>query len=126
MSEEREHPEEGSEEHRGPPRGPRARLRGVARRILDEQPVNLSSRDARELVGAILGASDKARTEAIRLIGREVRTWLEGLGLAEGVHHLLTNYSLEVSASVSLKPLGEKLERPPSASRRASDEEAAG
>ena len=98
MGEERE-----ADEERG--RGPRARLRGVARRLLDDQPISLSAQDAKELVGAVLGASDKARTEAIRLIGREVRTWLDGLGISEGLHDLLTNYSLEVSASLSLKPL---------------------
>ena len=48
--------------------------------------------------------------EIIRLIAREVRGYLEALELHKDLHHLLTNYSLEVNASVSLKPLAERLE----------------
>jgi len=112
--EERE-PEEREEPER---RGARARLRGVARRLLDEDTIQVTTKDAKELVGAVLGASDKARKETIRLISQEVRMWLEGLGLNEGIHYLLTNYSLEVSASVSLKPLKEKLDPPPYTRKR--------
>jgi len=104
-------------------KGARARLRGVARRLIDEDTVQVTAKDAKELMGAVLGASDKARKETIRLIGREIRVWLEGLGLDEGIHHLLTNYSLEVSASVSLKPLKEKLDPPPHHGRKSETDE---
>ena len=116
-------PEQEPEEREEPERrGARARLRGVARRLMDEETVQVTTKDAKELVGAVLGASDKARKETIRLIGREVRVWLEGLGLDEGIHYLLTNYSLEVSASVSLKPLKDKLDPPPHARQPERDE----
>ena len=45
----------------------------------------------------------------MRQVGREVRTYLEGLGLDDAVLYLLTNYSLEVNASLKLKPIGDAL-----------------
>jgi hypothetical protein len=39
------------------------------------------------------------------MVAREVRTYLEGLGLHEDVRHLMTNYSLDVNASFRLRPL---------------------
>ena len=82
--------------------GARARIRGVAKRLL-EDPVGLD--DAKELLGTVLDGSDRARTEIVRLVGREVRNYLDGLGLQEDLKHLMENYSLEVSASFHLKPL---------------------
>lgn len=61
------------------------------------------SGDARELVGALLETSDRAKTEAMRLIAREVRSYLQELGVRE----LLTGHSLEVQLSLRLKPLGD-------------------
>ena len=61
------------------------------------------SGDARELVGALLETSDRAKTEAMRLIAREVRSYLQELGVRE----LLTGHSLEVQLSLRLKPLVE-------------------
>lgn len=62
-------------------------------------------RDAREFLGAVLETGDKAKTEVIRLVAREIRGYLEALELHQDLHHLLTNYSLEVKASFHLKPL---------------------
>ena len=45
----------------------------------------------------------------VRLIAREVRGYLNALEIGKDIHNILTNYSLEVSASVHLKPLAEKL-----------------
>ena len=39
------------------------------------------------------------------MVAREVRTYLEGLGLHDDVRHLMTNYSLDVNASFRLRPL---------------------
>ncbi len=83
-------------------RGARARIRGVAKRLLDE-PVGLD--DAKELLGTVLDGSDRARSEIVRLVGKEVRTYLDGLGIQDDLKHLVENYSLEVKASVHLKPL---------------------
>jgi hypothetical protein len=108
MADEERDPEGVDEKERE--RRRRLRLRGVARRLLDEPG---AVRDAKELLGNVLDTSDKARVEMIRIFGREVRVWLDGLGIQEGVHHIMTNYSLEVHASVSLKPLGDKIAPPP-------------
>ena len=67
------------------------------------------------LLGALLETGDKAKTEMVRMLAREVRTYLEALELHKDLHHIVTNYSLEVQASVHLKPLGDT-PPPPSAS----------
>ena len=66
----------------------------------------------RASVRKVRDTSDKAKTEAVRMIGREVRHYLEGLGLRDDLHHLLTNYRLEVKASFHLEPLAKHLEEP--------------
>ena len=88
------------------PREPR--LRDFARRILsddEERTIN-----AREVLGAVLDSGDKAKSELVRLVAREVRNYLEELGLHEDIKHLLTNYSLDVNASFSLRPLAGALD----------------
>jgi hypothetical protein len=67
------------------------------------------------LLGALLETGDKAKTEMVRMLGREVRTYLEALELHKDLHHIVTNYSLEVKASIHLNPLGDT-PPPPSAS----------
>lgn len=94
-----------------PPSGdedPRRRgstLRGAARRLVGENT------RTKELLTAVLNSSDKVKTDTVRQVGREVRTYLEGLGLDDAILYLLTNYSLEVSASLSLKPLADAVGR---------------
>lgn len=88
------------------PRGPS--LRGAARRVLGggpggERPLPRT----RELLAGLLDSSDKVKTEAIRAMGREVRTYLEGLGIDDALMYVITNYSLEVNASFRLKPLAD-------------------
>ncbi|MED5369833.1 MAG: hypothetical protein VX899_02355 [Myxococcota bacterium] len=95
------------DDHDAPERGergrrPRPSLRGAARRLVEETKT-------KDLLHAVLDSSDKVKTEAVRQVGREVRTYLEGLGLDDAVLYLLTNYSLEVKASLSLKPIGDAL-----------------
>lgn len=107
------------------PRGERrpSTLRGLARRILfDEAPggpgvdadgeANLDPEDeqrrrleAKAVLAALLETGDKAKTETIRMVAREVRGYLEALELHKDLNHLLTNYSLEVKASIHLEPL---------------------
>ena len=91
-------------------RGREPRLRDFARRLLtDDEEKGISPR---EVLGAVIDGGDKAKTELVRMVAREVRTYLEGLGLHEDVRHLMTNYSLDVSASFRLRPLTEELEAP--------------
>jgi nitrogen-specific signal transduction histidine kinase len=82
--------------------GPRRGIRGAARRLLEDAP---TLDEAKELLGTVLDGSDRARSELVRMVGREVRTYLEGLGLPDGLKHIAENYSLEVNASLRLKPL---------------------
>jgi hypothetical protein len=70
--------------------------------------------EAWALLGALLETGDKAKTEMVRLIARELRSYLEALELHKDLHHLLTNYSLEVHASLHLKPLREDTPPAPS------------
>ena len=90
-----------SNDDAGRPREPR--LRDFARRLLsDDDDKGISPR---EVLGAVIDGGDKAKTELVRMVAREVRTYLEGLGLHEDVRHLMTNYSLDVNASFRLRPL---------------------
>jgi hypothetical protein len=83
------------------------RLRDIARRLIgDDDEKGISPR---EVLGAVIDSGDKAKTEVVRMVAREVRTYLEGLGLHEDIRHVMTNYSLDVNASFSLKPLGKAL-----------------
>lgn len=94
--------EEVDEERRG--RG--GRFRRIGRRILGESEDGKSLfGEAREMVGVVLEGGDKARSEVVRAIAREVRNYLEELGLKEDLRNLMTNYSLEMHASVNLRRL---------------------
>ena len=90
-------------EQDGGKRSREPRLREFARRILSDDEER--SINAREVLGAVLDSGDKAKSELVRLVAREVRNYLEELGLHEDVKHLLTHYSLDVRASFSLRPL---------------------
>ena len=100
-----EDPEPRSE---APSPGPRARLKNVARRLLEDE----TTVSAKELIGAFVSSSDKAKTELVRAVGREVRAYLEGLGTTDLMETLVNDYELEVSAKFRLKPL---IKDPPAA-----------
>lgn len=80
------------------------RLRDLAKRLLSDEEDKIGV-SPREVIGAVIDSGDKAKSEVVRMVAREVRTYLEGLGLHEDVRHLMTNYSLDVHASFRLKPL---------------------
>lgn len=63
--------------------------------------------DAMDLMGAFLETSDRAKTEMVKMVAREVRNYLDELKLKEDMRSLLTGHSLEVKMSLSLKPLAE-------------------
>jgi hypothetical protein len=90
------------------PEAPRRPEPGDAGRPREDErsdPRARERREARALLAALLETGDKARTEMVRLVAREVRSYLEALELHKDLHHLLTNYSLEVKASIHLAPL---------------------
>ena len=80
------------------------RLREFAKRLLSDEDDRIGV-SPREVLGAVIDGGDKAKSEVVRMVAREVRTYLEGLGLHEDVRHVMTNYSLDVHASFRLKPL---------------------
>jgi len=80
--------------------GGRARVLRFARRLLDRREL---AEDTKELVSAVISSSDKAKNEVLRLVAREVRSYLKELHLREELAKLVKDYSLEVS--LRLKPL---------------------
>lgn len=83
-----------------PADGSRAsRLSRLGRRLLDRGD------DVRELASAVIETSDRAKTEMVRMVAREVRNYLDELKLKEDVMELVRNHSLELHVSINLKPL---------------------
>lgn len=83
----------------------RSRLARLGRRIL------ASGDDVKELASTVLETSDRAKTEMVKMVAREVRNYLDELKLKEDLHELITSHSLELHISMSLKPLaGDKKE----------------
>lgn len=76
------------------------RVLKFARRLMDRREL---AEDTKELLHAVLNTSDKAKTEAVRLMAREFRSYLKELRLKEDLIKLATSHSLEIS--ISLKPL---------------------
>jgi hypothetical protein len=108
-------------EDRGPERSTErgGRFRRLGRRILGDADGEGNTRegrtilgDAKEVFGAVLEGGDKAKSEVVRAVAREVRNYLEELGLKDDLHNLLTNYSLELHASVNLRKLAESEKEP--------------
>lgn len=108
------------------------RLRDLARKLLPERgegdrDLSLSMDTAREALGAIIETGDRAKTEIVRLVAREVRSYLEALELKEYIGDLLENYSIEVNATFRLKPNEDrpprKREEPKDTERDASEPE---
>lgn len=85
--------------------GRRSRWRRLTKRLMDRREL---SNDTKVLLSTVLETSDKAKTEAVKMMAREVRSYLEALELKEAVQEVMTSYSLEIS--VSLKPLAEHLD----------------
>lgn len=63
--------------------------------------------ETRELLSTVLETSDKAKTEMVRLVAREVRNYLGELKLKEDLIELATSHSLELHLSLHLKPLAD-------------------
>lgn len=82
--------------------GRRSRLGRLARRLMNTQDLG---EDAREVLGAVWETSDRAKSEVVRMVAREVRTYLEALKLKEEVMDLVRSHSLEFHVSMNLKPL---------------------
>jgi hypothetical protein len=94
-----------------PPADERVRtgLRKRLYRLLDRREL---AEDTREVLTGMLEMSDRAKTEAVRLVAREARNYLDELKIKEDLLDLVTSHSLEVSLSVHLKPLADAARRP--------------
>ena len=66
--------------------------------------------DGRKVLSAMWETSDRAKTEAVRMVAREVRQYLDALELKEDLLDLVRSHSLEINASLRLKPLPEATE----------------
>ena len=76
-------------------------LRSIARKLT-------KTGEDESILGSVLETGDKAKTEIVRMIAKEVRGYLEALELHKDLKHILTNYSLEINASFSLKELNKE------------------
>ncbi len=61
----------------------------------------------RDIVRGAAGLTARGKDEVMALLAREVRSYIEHLGLVEEVERFATTHTLEVNASFRLKPLGE-------------------
>ena len=86
------------------------RLKRLGRRLLSKEDL---ADDTREILGAMLETSDKAKTEVVKLVAREFRTYLEELKVMDDLKDLMTSHSLELNVSMSLKPLAELAQSEP-------------
>ena len=78
----------------------RSRVMKFAKRLMDRKDL---AEDTMGVLAAVWSTSDKAKTEAVRLMAREFRSYLKELKLKEDLLKLMTSHSLEIS--VHLKPL---------------------
>ncbi|MBN1335882.1 MAG: hypothetical protein JXB39_07980 [Deltaproteobacteria bacterium] len=126
-------PDDRSGRRAGPsreaPRPPTAerhesRLKDLARRVLSaaergDGEAAVPIEVVRDALALLLETGDRARSEVLRLAAREVRASLSELRLGEELHHLIKDYSLEVRASIHLKPLNERPASRPLRERKA-------
>jgi hypothetical protein len=78
----------------------RSRVLKFAKRLMDRKEL---AEDTMGVLSAVWSTSDKAKNEAVRLMAREVRSYLKELKLKEDLLKLATSHSLEIS--IHLKPL---------------------
>lgn len=111
--------EDRSDDPGAPPPGEGERVRtGFRRRLgrlLNQREL---AEDTREVFSGVLEMSDRAKTEAVRLVAREARNYLDELKIKEDLLDLITSHSLEVQLSVHLKPLADAVRDEPAVPRR--------
>ena len=85
------------------------RLRRLGRRLIERKDL---ADDTREILGAMLETSDRAKTEVVKMVAREVRTYLQELRVMDDLKDIMTSHSLELNVSMNLKPLADAMEKP--------------
>lgn len=81
------------------------RIKGFAKKILGDEDGR-----AKEVVSSLFEMGDKARMETVRLLAKEVRGYVEAMELDKGLSDLVTNYSLDITASFRLRPIQKESE----------------
>jgi hypothetical protein len=88
----------------------RAVLTGVGALFMTEEGIRNLVGDMKlpkDALGFLLSQAEKTRTEVARVVTQEVRRFLESETLRREIWKLLTGVTLEVNASIQLKPGGE-------------------
>jgi hypothetical protein len=88
----------------------RAVLTGVGALFMTEEGIrNLvgEMKLPKDALAFLLSQADKTRTEVARVVTQETRRFLESDRLRREIWKLLTSVTLEVNATVQLKPSGE-------------------
>jgi hypothetical protein len=88
----------------------RAVLTGVGALFMTEEGIRNMVGEMRlpkDALGFLLAQADKTRTEVARVVTQEMRRFLESETLRKEIWKLLTSVTLEVNATIQLKPSGE-------------------
>jgi hypothetical protein len=88
----------------------RAVLTGVGALFMTEEGIrNLvgEMKLPKDALAFLVAQADKTRSDVTRIVTQEVRRFLEGQTLRREIWKLLTSVTLEVNATVQLKPSGE-------------------
>jgi hypothetical protein len=88
----------------------RAVLTGVGALFMTEEGIRNAVSEMKlpkDALGFLLSQAEKSRTEVARIVTQEVRRFLEGESFQRELWKLLTSVTLEVNASIQLKPSGE-------------------
>ena len=88
----------------------RAVLTGVGALFMTEEGLrNLvgEMKLPKDALGFLLSQAEKTRAEVARVVTQEVRRFLESETLRREIWKVLTSVTLEVNASINLKPSGE-------------------
>ena len=95
-----------------------SRIKGIARRILGDSDEDKDLKgEAKEFFSSLLSTGDKAKTELLKALAREFRQYLTEMGIDRDVRQLLMNYSLDINASLSLRPKEDTLKKTEQADR---------
>jgi hypothetical protein len=87
----------------------RAVLTGVGALFMTEEGIrNVVSemKLPKDALAFLLAQAEKSRTEVSRVVTQEIRRFLEGEAFQRELWKILTSVTLEVSASIQLKPSG--------------------
>jgi hypothetical protein len=89
----------------------RAVLTGVGALFMTEEGIRNAVSEMKlpkDALGFLLSQAEKSRAEVGRIVTQEVRRFLEGEGFQRELWKVLTSVTLEVNASIQLKPSGEQ------------------